>query len=66
MKDFQTLLKEIRKVEQEEVSGSRPASKSKSAQRQSGHASASSDCDNILLKHMIELISRIKSLEQKL
>lgn len=64
--DFQALLKEIRKVEQEEVSGSRPATKSKAAQQQSGQASASAEPDTSLLKQMTELMGRMKSLEQKL
>ena len=63
--DFQQLLKEIRKVEQEEVSSSRPAAKSKVAQQQSGQASAD-DSNTQLLKQMNELMSRMKTLEQKL
>lgn len=65
VKDFQVLLREIRKVEQEEVSSSRPPTKTKVAQQQSGQAS-SDETNSQLLKQMTELMSRMKTLEQKL
>lgn len=65
VKDFQTLLREIRKVEQEEVSSSRPVTKTKVAQQQSEQASAA-DGTSQLLKQMTELMSRMKTLEDKL
>lgn len=64
IKDFQVLLREIRKVDQEEASSSRPNTKSKSAQQQS--AQMSSDNNNTkVLSQLTELMSRMKSLEQK-
>lgn len=65
VKDFQVLLREIRKVEQEEASSSRPTTKTKVAQQQSGQAS-SDETNSQLLKQMTELMSRMKTLEQKL
>ena len=65
VKDFQVLLREIRKVEQEEASSSRPTTKTKIAQQQSGQAS-SDETNSQLLKQMTELMSRMKTLEQKL
>lgn len=65
VKDFQVLLREIRKVEQEEVSSSRPPTKTKVAQQQGCQAS-SDETNSQLLKQMTELMSRMKTLEQKL
>lgn len=70
IKDFQSLLKEVRKVEQEENSVYRPpatAAKQKVAQQQAGQASSEADDTNSqLLKQMTELMSRMKAMEQKL
>ena len=70
IKDFQLLLKEVRKVEQEENSDSRPpatAAKQKVAQQQAGQASSEADNTNTqLLQQMNELMSRMKAMEQKL
>lgn len=67
LKDFQTLLREIRKVDQEDSSSSRPSSKAKTAQQQSGQASVDdqSTVNTQLLKQMTELMARMKTLEQK-
>ena len=52
-------------MEQEEVSSSRPVTKTKVAQQQSEQASAA-DGTSQLLKQMTELMSRMKTLEDKL
>lgn len=66
IKDFQMLLREIRKVESEETNMSRPAPKQK-AQQQSGQAETDqSNTNDKLLKQMSELMGRMKSLEQRL
>lgn len=67
IKDFQQLLREIRKVEQEDASSSRPPAKPKVAQQQTGQTLTESDSNtNKLLQQMTELMSRMKTLEQKL
>lgn len=68
IKDFQDLLREIRKVDQE-INSSRPLSSKtpKTAQQQSSQASSEESASNSqLLKQMTELMSRMKTLEQKL
>ena len=65
VKDFQSLLREIRKVEQEEASGSRTAGKPKIAQQQSSQSSSESDTAQ-LLKQMNQLMDRMKIMEDKL
>ena len=67
IKDFQTLLREVRKVEQEDLNSNRPAAKQKTAQLHSGQATNdSSDTHSQLLKQMSELMSRMKAMENKL
>ncbi|MCG7867590.1 MAG: hypothetical protein JAY74_14665 [Candidatus Thiodiazotropha taylori] len=66
IKDFQTLLREVRKVEQEDLNSNRPATKQKTAQLHSGQTSDSSDTHSQLLKQMSELMSRMKAMESKL
>lgn len=70
VKDFQLLLREVRKVQQEENSVSRPAAavpKQKVAQQQAGPASSEADDTNSqLLKQMNELMGRMKAMERKL
>lgn len=63
VKDFQLLLRDIRKVEQEIESSKRPVQNPKVAQQQSGQAQSDTD---ILSKQMSELMSKMKTLEQKL
>ncbi|MCG8044576.1 MAG: hypothetical protein JAY66_02630 [Candidatus Thiodiazotropha taylori] len=62
--EFQSLLKEIRKVESEEASCLRPTQKQK-AQQQSGQAETESKEDKIL-KQLSDLMGRMKSMEQRL
>lgn len=66
IKDFQLLLREIRKVDQEESSSSRPSTtpKQKVAQQHSGQVPT--DQSEQIIKQMSELMGRMKSLEQKL
>ena len=70
VKDFQLLLKEIRKVEQEIENGKRPVPpitsvpNKKIAQQHSGQVQSDSTNEQ-LLKQMSELMSRMKALEQK-
>ena len=53
IKDFQLLLKEVRKVEQEEISITRPTPKPKVAQQQASQASGGSeDTNSKLLSQM--------------
>lgn len=67
IKDFQLLLKEVRKVEQEEISIARPTPKPKVAQQQAGQASGGSEDTNAkLLSQMTELMGRMKAMEKKL
>ena len=70
IKDFQLLLKEVRKVEQEENCDSKPpatAAKQNVAQQQAGQASSEANKTNTqLLQQMSELMSRMKAMEQKL
>lgn len=65
IKDFQLLLKEIRKVEQEDACSNRPAGKPKVAQQHSGQASNEPDSAQ-LLKQMSDLMERMKVMEKKL
>lgn len=65
IKDFQLLLKEIRKVEQEDACSNRPAGKPKVAQQHTGQASNEPDSAQ-LLKQMNELMERMKVMEKKL
>ena len=61
------MLREIRKVEQEDASSSRPPVKPKVAQQQTGQTLTESDSStNKLLQQMTELMSRMKTLEQRL
>ena len=64
VKDFQLLLRDIRKVEQEIESSKRPVQNPKVAQQQSGQAQT--DNSDMLSKQMSELMSKMKALEQKL
>lgn len=67
IKDFQLLLREIRKVEQEESSSTRSAPKQKVVQQHSGQVPTDqSDSSKEILKQMSELMGRMKSLEQRL
>lgn len=65
IKDFQLLLREIRKVEQEDASGSRLASKQKTAQQHSSQASNEPDTAQ-LLKQMNVLMEKMQVMEKKL
>lgn len=65
VKDFQTLLREIRKVESEDSNSSRPASK-KTAQQQSGQADTDQMSTDTISKQLSELMTRMKLLEQRL
>ena len=65
--DFQSLLKEVRKVEQEENAMNRPpVNKQKVAQQQSNQASNDADTNTQLLKQMKEMMGRMKAMEEKL
>ena len=67
VKDFQLLLREIRKVEQEESNRNRPVPKQTVVQQQVGQTNADENETNTqLLKQMMELMVRMKSLEQRL
>lgn len=67
VKDFQLLLREIRKVDQEESNRNRPAPKQKVVQQQVGQTNSDQNATNTqLLKQMTELMGRMKSLEQRL
>lgn len=67
IKDFQMLLREIRKVEQEECSSNRPVPKQKVVQQQAGQTNTDqTETNTQLLKQMSELMGRMKSLEQRL
>lgn len=71
IKDFQLLLKEVRKVELEESSSTRPpaatSAKHKVTQQQAGQVSnESEDTNSVLLKQMNELMGRMKAMEKKL
>lgn len=63
IKDFQTLLREIRKVDMEETN--LKASKKQAAQQLSGQVSTE-DTNTQLLKQMSELMGRMKKMEDKL
>lgn len=65
IKDFQLLLREIRKVEQEDACSSRTAVKPKIAQQHSSQTSSESDTAQ-LLKQMNQLMDRMKIMENKL
>lgn len=64
IKDFQSLLKEIRKVDSEE-SSSKPSKKQATQQNLSGQVSAE-DTNAQLLKQMSELMGRMKKMEEKI
>lgn len=64
IKDFSTLLREIRKVDSEE-SSSKPAQKQAAQQQLSGQVSTD-DTNSQLLKQMTELMGRMKKMEDKL
>ncbi|MCG8113319.1 MAG: hypothetical protein N0E59_21415 [Candidatus Thiodiazotropha taylori] len=70
IKDFQSLLKEVRKVEQEEIAMNRPpvtTSKQKVAQQNVAQSSnEAEDTNSVLLKQMTELMGRMKAMEKKL
>ena len=67
LKDFQSLLREIRKVEQEEISSARPAPKQKVVQQQATQSLGGSDeVGSQLLKQMNELMSRMSAMEKRL
>ena len=67
LKDFQSLLREIRKVEQEEISSARPAAKQKVVQQQATQSLGGSDkVGSQLLKQMNELMSRMSAMEKRL
>lgn len=63
IKDFQSLLREIRKVDMEETNSK--SSKKQSAQQCSGQVSTD-DTNAQLLKQMSELMGRMKKMEEKL
>ena len=62
--DFQTLLREVRKVEQEESATTRTGTKSKTAQQHTSQAS--SESNDQMLKTMNELVNKMKSMESQL
>ena len=64
VKDFQLLLRDIRKVEQEIESSKRPVENPKVAQQQIRQAQT--DNFDMLSKQMSELMSKMRALEQKL
>lgn len=64
IKDFSTLLREIRKVDSEE-SSSKPVKKQAAQQQLSGQVSTD-DTSSQLLKQMTELMGRMKNMEDKL
>lgn len=67
VKDFQSLLREVRKVEQEDANSNRPVTKQKTAQQHNVQVSdESSDMNLKLSKQMDELMSRMKAMESKL
>ena len=67
LKDFQSLLREIRKVEQVEISSARPAPKQKVVQQQATQSLGGSDkVGSQLLKQMNELMSRMSAMEKRL
>lgn len=67
IKDFQTLLKEVRKVEQEDLVSIKPSPKQKSTQQHSTQAAAETkDSNSQLLQQMTELMERMKAMERKL
>ena len=59
--DFQTLLREVCKVEQEESAMTRTGTKSKTAQQHTSQAS--SESNDQMLKTMNELVNKMKSME---
>ena len=63
--DFQSLLKEIRKVESEDASCSRPAPKQK-AQQQSGHTEKEQSKEDKILSQLSELMGKMTSTEREL
>ena len=63
--DFQSLLKEIRKVESEDASCSRPASKQK-AKQQSGQAEKEQSKEDKILSQLSELMGKMTSMEREL
>ena len=65
VKDFQKLLREIRKVEQEDSNINKPVTKPKVLQQQACPA-APVDTNAQLLKQMTELMDRMKSLESRM
>lgn len=65
IKDFQLLLREIRKVEQEEASNIRPAGKQKVVQQHYGQTSDISDVAQ-LSKQLNEMMGKMKAMEKKI
>ena len=64
--DFQTHLREIRKVEQEEYATTKPVSKPKTAQQHTSQASNDIfDSSYQMLKAMNELVDKMKSMESQ-
>ena len=63
VKDFQLLLREMRKVEQEQVSISLPAGKQKVAQQHSGHTADLPDVSQ-LSKQLNEIMEKMKNVEK--
>ena len=63
--NFQCLLREIRKVESEEASCSRPVPKQK-AQQQSGQAEKADSKEDAILGKLTELMSKMTSMEREL
>ncbi|MCG8031950.1 MAG: hypothetical protein JAZ03_07220 [Candidatus Thiodiazotropha taylori] len=65
VRDFKSLLREIRKVDVEESSTKPPANPKKSAHQLSGQVSTE-DTNTQLLKQMSELMGRMKAMEERL
>ena len=63
--NFQSLLREIRKVESEDASCSRPVPKQK-AQQQSGQAEKAESKEDTILSKLSELMGKVTSMERKL
>ncbi|XP_060553853.1 uncharacterized protein LOC132714939 [Ruditapes philippinarum] len=69
IKDFRSLLREIRKVEQQElasVTRSNSSSKPKVVQQQVGQVENQNDSNALVLKQLQELMNRMKTLETKM
>ena len=65
--DFQTLPREVRKVEKEESATTKPVLKPKTAQHHTSQASSDTfDSSNQMLKAMNELVGKMKSMESQL